>query len=106
MLVTFFFVTIGWVVFNSSSLPDAFNYIIASFNGSLLSAPIGIGLGDFWLVGVLVIFVLLLEWSQKDKEFALLFKAPGWVKVICIYAIIILMVFCKAGASDFIYVQF
>lgn len=106
MLVTFFFVTIGWVVFNSSSLTDAFNYIAAGFNRSLLSAPIGIGLGDFWLIGFLVIIVLLLEWTQKDKEFALLFKAPGWVKVMCIYAIIVLMVFCKAGASDFIYVQF
>lgn len=106
MLVTFFFVTIGWVMFNSPSLPDAFNYIIAGFNSSLLSEPIGIGLGDFWLIGLLIIVVLLLEWTQKDKEFALLFKAPGWVKVICIYAIIALMVFCKAGASDFIYVQF
>lgn len=106
MLVTFFFVTIGWVMFNSPSLSDAFSYIIAGFNASLLSAPIGIGLGDFWLIGVLIIVVLLLEWMQKDKEFALLFKAPGWVKVACIYAIVALMVFCKAGASDFIYVQF
>lgn len=106
MLVTFFFVTIGWVIFNSPSLPDAFNYIMAGFNGSLMSAPIGIGLGEFGLIGFLIIIVLLLEWTQKDKEFALLFKAPGWIKVICIYAIIALMVFCKAGASDFIYVQF
>lgn len=106
ILVTFLFVTIGWVLFNSPSLYDGVNYIASCFNSTLFTAPVGIGLGDFWLVGLLIISVLFLEWTQKDKEFALLFKAPGWLKVICIYAIIFLMVFCKAGASDFIYVQF
>lgn len=106
ILLTFFFVTIGWVIFNSSSLTDGVNFIASSFNRSLFSAPIGIKLRDFWFVGLLIMLVLILEWAQKDKEFALLFKAPGWVKVFILYAIVAMIVFCKAGASDFIYFQF
>lgn len=106
ILVTFFFVTIGWVIFNSPSLSEALCYIVAGFNSTLFSVPIGLGLGDFWFVGLLIIVVLVLEWFQKDKEFALLFKAPGWIKVVIIYSIIAMVVFCKAGASDFIYFQF
>jgi D-alanyl-lipoteichoic acid acyltransferase DltB (MBOAT superfamily) len=106
ILVTFFFVTIGWVMFNSSTLADGVNFIVSGFNSTLLSVPLGIKLRDFWFVGLLIIVVLIMEWTQKDKEFALLFKAPGWVKVSVIYAIIAMMVFCKAGSSDFIYFQF
>lgn len=106
MLLNFFFITIGWIMFNSPSISDAFGYIIGMFNSSVLSMPIGLGLVDYIYIFVLTISTLILEWNQRSKEYALQFCSPGWIKVIIIYAIIAHMIFCNAAQSDFIYYQF
>lgn len=106
MLLNFFFITIGWIMFNSPSISDAFGYILGMFNSSVLSMPIGLGLVDYIYIFVLTIATLILEWSQRSKEYALQFCSSGWVKVIIIYAIIAHMILCNAAQSDFIYYQF
>lgn len=106
MLITFSLVTIGWVMFNSPSLTDGLNYILCCFNSSITEKPVGLGLSDISLPLLAMIVVLVLEWFQRDKEFALLFKSPKWVKVLAIYVIIAMLIFNRAGSSDFIYLQF
>lgn len=106
ILGTFFLVTIGWIIFNSPSMSDAIGYITHCFDASLFSIPSGIGLKDFLLTAILLVFVLILEWFQKDKEFALLFKSPKWIKVCLIYIMIYMLIFNRAGVADFIYLQF
>lgn len=106
IVITFFFVTIGWILFNSASLSDGIRYIIACFDVSILENPLGIGLSKISGVLVIMFAVIVLEWFQKDKEFALLFKSEKWLKVLVIYVILFMLVFCRAGASDFIYLQF
>lgn len=106
MLITFSLVTIGWVMFNSPSLADGLNYILYCFNSSITEKPVGLGLSDISLPLLAMIVILVLEWFQKDKEFALLFKSPKWVKLLAIYVIIAMLIFNRAGSSDFIYLQF
>lgn len=106
ILITFSLVTIGWVMFNSPSLTDGLNYILSCFNSSITEKPAGLGLSDISLPLLAMIVVLVLEWFQRDKEFALLFKSPKWVKVLAIYVIIAMLIFNRAGSSDFIYLQF
>ena len=106
MTGTFILVTIGWIIFNSSSISDAIGYMSHCLDASLFSIPTGIGLTDFLLTAILLVLVLLLEWFQKDKEFALLFKSPKWIKLCVIYIIIYMLIFNRAGVADFIYLQF
>lgn len=106
ILITFSLVTIGWVMFNSPSLSDGLNYILYCFNSSIIEKPMGLGLSNISLPLLAMIVILVLEWFQKDKEFALLFKSSKWVKLLTIYVIIAMLIFNRAGSSDFIYLQF
>lgn len=106
ILFTFILVTIGWIMFNSPSLVDGVNFIGGCFNNSIFEEPLGLGLSSITIPLLAMGVVFVLEWFQKDKEFALLFKAPKWFKILIIYVIIAMLVFNRAGASDFIYLQF
>ena len=106
MLLTFILVTLGWVMFNAPSLADGMGYIAGMFNKTLLAAPIGIGLGNIGYVMCLLIVAMLFEWCQREKEFPMQFKAPGWVKVVILYVLVVHIVFCNAAQTDFIYYQF
>ena len=107
MLITFLLVTIGWIMFNSATLPDAFNYIVRCFDfDTLFVAPVGIGLSQIKTTFVLLILVLLFEWIEKDKDYALQAKLPRWVRVFSLYFLIYLLIFNRAGTADFIYLQF
>lgn len=106
MLLTFILITLGWIVFNSATIHDAFGYITGIINASIISKPIGIGLTSYAYLLVLLILLTAFEWTQRNKEYALQFKAPGWVKVLVMYALIAHVVFYNAAQSDFIYFQF
>lgn len=106
MVLTFFLITIGWVMFRAPSMNEGFYYICSCFGGSILSAPTGIGLNGFVYIGVLLVILLIIEWLKREKEYPLQLKVPGWVKVIILYVLIYHIVFHDAAQSDFIYFQF
>ena len=106
MIINFILITIGWIIFNSDSLKDAFIYIKNLFSVSILDTPNGIGLSEYPYILFLIFMVLIIEWVQKSKEYALQFCSKTWVKVVIIYIIIIHTILCSANQSDFIYYQF
>ena len=106
MIINFILITIGWIIFNSDSLTDAFFYIKNLFSDSILDTPNGIGLSEYPYILFLIFIVLIIEWVQKSKEYALQFCSKTWVKVAIIYIIIIHTILCSANQSDFIYYQF
>ena len=106
MAMNFVFITIGWIMFNSTSTTAAFSYISCLFDSSIMALPIGLGLMDYMYILVLMVGVFVLEWNQRAKEYALQFNSSGLVKCIIIYAIIAHLIFCNAAQSDFIYYQF
>ena len=106
LILTFIVISIGWVLFNAPSLPDAIGYIIGMFHVSVLYAPYGIGLSGMGYIIFLLFLTVCFEWSQRSKEHPMQFCSPGWVKVIILYFFVFHIIFCKATQSDFIYYQF
>lgn len=107
MLITFLCVSIGWIIFNSASVTDAFGYIVKCCDiNSLFTVPSGIGLSEIGTTMALIVTVFALEWFEKDKEYALQVVMPKWLKIGVLYFLIYLLIFNRAGTADFIYLQF
>ena len=67
ILLTFFLVVIGWVIFRSDTVTDAVCYVTGIFNSSLFTIPDEI---SGTVVGAVVI-LLVVEWLQRKKAFGL-----------------------------------
>lgn len=107
VLITFFFVTIGWIIFNSASMGDAIGYLMGCFDfRSLFALPTGIGLSQLFATFAILFVVFIFEWVEKDKDYAMQAKLPGWCRVCVLYLLIYLLIFNRAGTADFIYLQF
>lgn len=106
MLITFLLITIGWIMFNSPSLSVGINYIFSIFSPSILCAPTNLGLVENIYTLLLIIFVFIFEWINKEKEIPLFFKCPVYLKILIIYLLLGHIVLCNASQTDFIYYQF
>jgi D-alanyl-lipoteichoic acid acyltransferase DltB (MBOAT superfamily) len=104
MMLTFFLVTFGLIIFRSESIHQAFDYIATMCSTSLLPLPI-----VSKKVVILLILLLVVEWIQRKQEYALQIdriKSP--VLRISIYYLIILIILFVGnyGVHEFIYFQF
>ena len=107
ILITFFLVTVGWIIFNSASMGDAVGYIAGCCGlCALFVAPTGIGLSQVYSTIAILFVVLVFEWVEKDKDYALQAKLPGWCRICVLYVLMYLLIFNRAGTADFIYLQF
>lgn len=105
-LSTFVVVMIGWILFRSASLADAWGYLCGVFNPSLFTVP-------FLFVGtrkcvLLVLLMLALEWLTRNKEHALQYPAnlPLWL--VWLFDALVLLAILQFGSDGhlFIYFQF
>ncbi len=106
MLLTFFLVLIGWIIFRADNIGQAYDYITRMFSASLFEVSFQFSKRIF-----LYIFLLLsVEWLQRDKQHALQsieqtlrWRALRWG----IYVLLVLTILLFPGTqSDFIYFQF
>jgi alginate O-acetyltransferase complex protein AlgI len=103
ILTTFILVSISWVFFRSSSVNEALQIIYRIFNSFSLSAFNG-NLKQIAIVLVL----LLIEWSQRDKEHPLVIgdipKTFRWL----IYFVVLgaILFYGEFNYTPFIYFQF
>lgn len=107
MILTFFFVVIGWIIFRAESMFQAWAYLTQMFATLFTGFDLQFGL-SYLIVGFALIFV---EWFVRDKEYALqfpdfkIFKYKGvrWA----VYYFLFYAVFEFAGNNQsFIYTQF
>ncbi len=106
MLLTFFLVVIGWIIFRAGSIGQAWKYICGICDASIIAIPIKKKL----LLECVVFISLLLsvEWLQRNKQHGLnqipiKSKAVRWF----IYIALIYIVLCFGGETEqFIYFQF
>lgn len=110
MLITFGFVTLGWIVFRAETLSIAFNYIGDIFSPSLLRVPKVSGANNVTAMLSLVFIGILLvvEWVNRNKPFGLDIQNIQSLFVrYSIYAGILFSIyFFGADSSNFIYFQF
>jgi len=107
MLVTFFFVVIGWIIFRAESMEQATAFLQAMFTNDFYNSSAITG--GVYLISALA--VLAVEWLQRDKQHALQFpsvkpfnyRAVRWA----VYYLMILVLYTYAGTGQtFIYFQF
>lgn len=105
-LSTFVVVMIGWILFRSASLADAWGYLCGVFNPSLFTVP-------FLFVGtrkcvLLVLLMLALEWLTRNKEHALQYPASLPLWLVWLFDALVLLAILQFGSDGhlFIYFQF
>ena len=105
MILTFLLVMIGWIIFRSESIGQAWEYLGTMMDNSLISVP-------FLYVGtkkavLFAVVMLLIEWLSRRKEhcFQLEF-VPMWVRVACCYLLVLTILEFGAQSQSFIYFQF
>jgi len=100
IMLTFVFVTIGWIIFRAPSLPDAWGYMCSMTNlsGAAPTLPITQWIGIIFGLLTMIAF----EWTYRNSE-----QAPvphrWWIYYLLIAAI---WWYAPSFSTDFIYFQF
>ena len=102
---TFAMTTFAWIFFRADSVNDAISYIRRIFTGSLFTFP------ELFpkTVLILILFLLIAEWLQRDKQHALQIDSLAIPKTVRwgMYLAIIFLILNFGGTSqEFIYFQF
>ena len=109
MLLTFFLVVIGWIIFRSDSIGQAFDYCLGMLQWGTLRAGYRIFTQPEvrgYTIAVLV--MLAVEWWNRREPHGLaLSKVKSPFVRIAMYAALVLAILCKYGSNQsFIYFQF
>ena len=109
IIFTFFLVAIGWIVFRSASLAEAYDYLTRLFT-TLPSFSLG-GLQHGKVALLYCAMMLVVEWVQRDRLCPLQLEglAIGRYQVVrwAIYYLVLILVFFGRGEEQtFIYFQF
>jgi hypothetical protein len=105
MAVTFFFTLIAWVFFRAPTVTDALLYLKTMLSPSLFSVP---EVAPAVTIG-LIVFVLVVEWIQRDKQHALQIDGAGlpvFVRWVYYYVLILVILAFSGNQQEFIYFQF
>ncbi|MDB6106362.1 MAG: putative poly(beta-D-mannuronate) O-acetylase [Gammaproteobacteria bacterium] len=114
ILVTFALTVVAWIFFRSPTIGGAWTVLREIASPSLFSSPVA-GLRSLYLLstvayaGVAIVFLLAMEWWQRDKRYALELgeRAALLTWPACALVFVITLLFRYTGASlDFIYFQF
>ncbi|MDR0971649.1 MAG: MBOAT family protein [Bacteroidales bacterium] len=109
ILLTFFLVVIGWIIFRSENIIQAWEYIVRMFSISIFDIH-SFNTIDKKLIFYILILVIV-EWVQRNKQHALQLPNYGIFKYrifrMTLYYVLILFIFIFAGEQEtFIYFQF
>ncbi len=109
MLLTFFLVVIGWVIFRAESIGQAWAYLGRICNSSLFAVP-WLMTKSFYLPLFLGLLILIcVEWlgRKNDYAFVAIRRFPRWAQLVAYY-VLICFIYCVApmGNTQFIYFQF
>lgn len=109
---TFSLVVIGWIIFRSDHICEAWNYISRMFSSTLFSIPrienYYMGHKDMVYVLLFISVLLIVEWIQRNKQHGLQIdmirnKPVRWS---IYYCILILILAYSNNQQSFIYFQF
>ena len=105
MLLTFFLVVIGWIIFRAESITQAWEYLGGMCDWSILTLPIRKKFSLRLLVLILV--MLTVEWMQRNKMHGLAFNGtPAWLRWACYVMIFLILLIFGGQVETFIYFQF
>jgi D-alanyl-lipoteichoic acid acyltransferase DltB (MBOAT superfamily) len=113
MSLTFLLVVIGWVIFRSENIGQAWEYICSLCDTDIWKVSYRFFLFPQHYESIFIIVMLVVEWLQRGREYGLemsgikvfRLKAVRWI-VYFIIVITYILVVSTIGKSDFIYFQF
>ena len=109
MLLTFFLVVIGWIVFRAESIGQAWEYLMLIGTKNLFSIPWLIN-RSIWIPLVINCLILLIvEWVGREGDYSLSFlRGKAFAIQACVYYVLMIIIYiCQPTEStQFIYFQF
>ena len=109
MLLTFSLTVFAWIFFRAEDMAHAFSYISRLFSKSLFTLPDLSQFEDFPITLLMLVFMLIIEWIGRDKQFGLESIAQKWPKFLryaFYYALILAILLLAGEQQQFIYFQF
>jgi alginate O-acetyltransferase complex protein AlgI len=106
ILSTFCLTTLLWIIFRSDNIAHAFNYITSIFDPSLFARPIWIT--ETLIVGSWIMFMLVIEWINKNEEheFSIATYRPVTRRLLYLILVSSIFFFGQFDSNSFIYFQF
>ncbi len=107
MLLTFCLAVIGWIIFRSENIGQAWDYLSRMCSPSILNVSFECGRRAL----IYIVILIVCEWLQRNKQHALqiddckVFR-PVWVRWATYIVIIFSLLSLSGSQSDFIYFQF
>ena len=107
MLFTFSLVVLGWIIFRSETISQAWEYISKILSTSLFSIPHLIN-RDFYIPTIMAIILMLeCEWLMRKYTHGLEISKKNFYVKNLIYFILLFCIFAWGGHTEnFIYFQF
>lgn len=107
ILLTFMLVVMGWIIFRSETIGQAWEVIVRICSTSIFSIP-SEGVSRMIPTLILIMIMLLVEWLHRAKEHSLeiSYLHPVLRVVIIVILVESILFFLPATPSQFIYFQF
>ena len=107
ILLTFFLVVFGWIIFRAESIGQAWEYICGIFDKSLFNAPWIYSATYILPMPFILLFFTILEWSGRNKTCPIALHCSRKVWQWMFYVLFVVLIFAFGKPSEsFIYFQF
>ena len=109
MVLTFALVVLGWIIFRAPSIADAWQYVAAICNKSLLSIPWLMTRPFYIPLFISIAILLLFEWIGRREGYGLgwLRGKRGAIQLVIYYLFMVLIYIWQSSENiQFIYFQF
>ena len=111
IFTTFCLTVFAWIFFRSENLYQALYYVKNIFTSSFFKIPYFSGIGMALPVFFFLIFFIIIEWLQRDHQYALQFIGKKWYKMnrwLFYFSLLISIYYFSVEGNNqkFIYFQF
>ena len=109
MVLTFGLVVLGWIIFRAPSIADAWQYVVAICDKSLLSVPWLINRQLYIPLLISILLLFLFEWKGRGKGYGLAWlRGKRGALQLAVYYLFLILIYVWQSSEDiqFIYFQF
>lgn len=109
MLLTFALVVLGWIIFRAPSIADAWHYVLAMSNKSLLSVPWLMARDYYIPLFISIIIMFAFEWMGRKEGYGLAWlRGKRRVLQLAVYYLFMILIYAWQSSEEiqFIYFQF
>lgn len=107
MLLTFFLAVMGWIIFRSESIGQAWEFVCGMVDKSLFTMPWIYSATYIVPMPFILLLFLVMEWTGRNKECPIKLNGTNKVLQWLVYVFFVVLVFSFGETSEsFIYFQF